>query len=388
MKLSEFIRHRKALYSSRQSIEIVSGPGVGKSTTVRAIAALLSKDYARPFGLHVRILSGIDAADVKGFNMPMVDQKTGALLSRFSKPPIFPEAGVVEVYEHGERVTDPARLKAVGVPRRGILFLDEYGQADSDVQKVTCELLLERHINEYFLPEDWTVWCASNRVQDKAGVVKRLSLARNRMATYEIQHDVDGWEKWCIRNGVHPLIITFGKRNIGLVFKDTVPAGDGPFCTPRSLVMTGALLEALRPEDMSASKLPYDAIALETMTAWMGPGDAAVLNSHIKVGAELPEPEEVWKDPTGTKVPERVDGRFIMIVNLGLALARSVSDTGTAPQEDRVAASLKYLSEFEEDLQVVFVTSLMSQAPKAMASPAFASWAMENQKLILSANAL
>ena len=387
MKLREILIHRLPMFECRQSLEFVGGPGGGKSTTVVEVARLLSKDYDQPFGLVTFILSGVEACDVKGFLMPIVDKITGALTSRFSRPSVFPDAYNQIVFEKGERVTDPERLKAIGVPTKGILFLDEFGQADTDVQKVSAELLLEKRINGYYLPEEWTVWAASNRVRDKSGVVKRLAFVDNRICEITVDPDYNGFETWCLNNNVHPLAITFAKRNPSIVFKDEVPQRGGKFCTGRSLVMATRLIERIRPDDMDEAYLPHSGLALEWMTGWIGEGDAVVYAEHIALGSKLPSPDEVFNDPEGTPVPDRVDARFVMAANLSMAFIKS-RGVGSTLGPDKVAAALTYISRFEEELQVVFVRSVVAKAPRAMASPSFTDWATANQKLIQAAHAI
>jgi hypothetical protein len=284
-------------------------------------------------------------------------------------------------------VTDPERLKEIGVPEHGMVFLDEFGQADADVQKVAAEFLLTKGINEYKLRKHWTVWAASNRVKDKSGVVKRLAFVDNRMCEIPIDQDYNSFERWCLNNGVNPMAITFAKRNPSLVFKDEVPAGGGKFCSPRSLVLSTGMIERIRTDGMGDHELPHSGLALEWLSGWMGEGDAAVYSEHIALGSKLPSPDEVFADPEGTLVPDRVDARFVMAANMSIALLQA-RGVGPDKGKDPVAAALTYISRFEEELQVVFVRSVVAKAPKAMRSASFADWATKNQKLVLAAHAI
>lgn len=387
MKLSELIQHRRPLFECRQSIEFVSGPGLGKSTAVAEAVRKLSEDYDAPVGIVTRILSGVESPDVKGFLMPLVDKATGSLSSRFSRPPVFPDKHNVVVYLKGAEVTAKDQLDEIGIPERGVLFLDEFGQADADVQKVAAELLLEQRINEYHLGPQWTVWAASNRVADRSGVTKRLAFVDNRMCSLNIDPDYLSFERWCITNGVHPMAITFAKRNPSIVFKDKVPEKGGKFCSARSLVLSTKMIDGLRPDTMTEDKLPYTGMAMEWLAGWLGAGDAAVYSEHIGLGSDLPSPDEVFADPDGCKLPDRIDARFVMAANLAMSLIQS-RGVGSVKGSDKVAAALIYISKMQEELQVVFVQSVVSQAPTAMASPSFAEWATKNQKLILSAHAV
>ena len=76
-----------------------------------------------------------------------------------------------------------------------------------------------------------------------------------------------------------------------------------------------------------------------------------------------------------------------MSANLSMALIKS-RGVGSTTGPDKVAAALTYISRFEQELQVVFVRSVVAKAPRAMASPAFADWASANQKLLMAAHAI
>src|SRR6266571_4830814 len=126
----------------KQSLLLLSPPGVGKSDSVAQAAA--------EAGLPCRSLLGTQIApeDVSGI------------------PRIV-----------GERsVFCPPRILLPENPRPFCLFLDELPACAPDVQKAFYSLLLERRIGEYNLPEGTWVVAAGNRAEDKA-IVRTISSA-------------------------------------------------------------------------------------------------------------------------------------------------------------------------------------------------------------------
>lgn len=370
MDIKQFIALAPAMYKSGTALEVVSGPGVGKSSAFVPIVAALSKEYNEPFGLLVHIFSGMDPADVKGFLFPTKEK--GALGARFSRPSLFPTEYNTHVYVDGALV--PGYAEEHGVPERGILLADEFGQADQEVQKPLGQLILDNCIGEYKLPEGWRVWAASNRLVDKSGVVRRLRFLQNRSKTLTITPSYLAWVEWAMRNDIHPLIVTFAKRFPSKVFADSVPASEGPFPTPRSLVLCADDLAAMKLPEHGDTRLPMDELAMEVAAGWLGDTVAADLIGHIRMGNDLPEPEEVAKNAAGTRIPARPDAQFVMASMLAHHVKRK-----TMP------AFIRYTKRMGVEMQVMFCSSVTMREPGLISVPEFSEWITENQDLLMAA---
>lgn len=368
MNLTEFRAAAPAFYQSRTALELVSGPGVGKSSIMYAVAALMSKQLGKPFGIVTQILSGMDPTDVRGFLFPIKTE--GALESRFSAPSIFPKSWNVEVYVNGEL----DREYNGPVPDHGILFIDEFGQAEQDVQKPMGQVLLDRRIGEHTLPDGWVVWAASNRMEDRSGVVKSLAFLQNRRKVLTIEAQYQPWEDWAVRNGIHPLVIGFAKRHPAEVFRESVPKDPGPFCTPRSLVLCHNDLMAMRTAEHGSARLPDDHIAGEVVAGWLGAGASSLFMQYTRLANDLPELEDIIKKPNDTEVPTKIDARFV----LAMMLAHHSEKSSISP-------ILTYMERLDEDLQVLFVTSVSRRDPMLLTDVAFSKWLKKHSGITFSA---
>lgn len=369
MNLGDFLRSFPKFHAAGTALELLSGPGVGKSSAMYQGAASLSAHLKEPVGVYTMICSGLDPADVRGFLFPL-KQDDGGLAARFTRPTVFPSDWNVDVYVDGKLVPDYQG----GVPRTGILFLDEFGQAEIEVQKPLGQLLLDKRIGEYLLPDNWVVWAASNRLEDRSGVVKPLMFLQNRRKQISIEADYSIWEDWAMRNDVHPLIVSFAKRHPTLVFRDSIPKDPGPFTTPRSLVLCGGDLMALRTKAHGETRLPDDHIALEVVQGWLGEGTQPTFMSHIRLANDLPEIEDVAKNPKTTKVPERIDARYVMAMTLSHHITRKNG-----------GAFVTYVSRLDQELQILFVTNAIRRGPDALNVPEFQKWVQTNKDLALIA---
>ena len=91
----------------------------------------------------------------------------------------------------------------------GILFLDELFLAIPSVQAAALQLILDRRLGDYVLPDGWYVVSASNRPEDRAGVMAQNSALCNRFQHREAILSVDAWIEWAIEKGLRPEVIAF-----------------------------------------------------------------------------------------------------------------------------------------------------------------------------------
>jgi hypothetical protein len=386
MNLTTFQTSFPAFYRARNTIRVQGAPGVGKTDTIDASCADMSVKLSKPFALVTAIVSGVDPVDMRGFIFPSKGTLRFAnsdprevALGKQSVPAVWPSNSTVEVFVDGEKLEDAQSRKHCeqhGIPDAGVLFFDEFSQADTDIQKVASQVMLDRRLGEYTLPDGWMVVAAGNRVEDRAGVVKTLSHTQNRMCDLEIQPDYEAWQRWAFKANIHPLAIGFAKSNAGEVFRTAVPKEQGPYCTPRSLVLCTKNLEAMRTPGMRDIELPDDSVAAEVIQGWLGEGVMPQFISHIRLANDLPDVDDVIKDPSSAKVPERLDARFVM----------STSLSAHASNSKKLKPMLTYMERMDVELQVLFVKSVCQRNPQALTVAEFSKWVQKHQKLIQAAH--
>ena len=138
-ELEEFLD--KVINSSlNKSIMIWGAPGIGKSSIVQSLAIKLNLQF-----IDLR-LSQLAPTDLRGLPVPIHSSDEGEGTVKWYKPEFLPQSG------------------------RGILFLDEINMAPPAMQGVAQQLILDRKIGNYKVPEGWFVFAAGNRKEDKASV--------------------------------------------------------------------------------------------------------------------------------------------------------------------------------------------------------------------------
>lgn len=297
MRLLDLVSQAPALYESGTSVHLIGPPGVGKSDITKRIRDVLSAKYSQEFGYHSELLTIRDAADIGGFLLP-AKAADGTAAAFYTRSPLLPSKEYLA--EHP----------------RGIYFLDERNQADMLTQKAAAPVVLERRFGKDVLPEGWWVVSASNRVEDRSGVVRPPMFVVNREVTINIDPDVSSWAVWAEAQGLHPMYIAFAKHRPGVVFSESVPKHDGPFCTPRSFSAASRLHSLLAGRDDNGElkmDLPNNGMASMLISGHVGEAAAAELFSYLKLNEHLPTIEEIEKDPASAKCPERLDAAFAAV---------------------------------------------------------------------------
>ena len=88
-----------------------------------------------------------------------------------------------------------------------VLFLDEMNSAAPAVQAAAYQLILNRRVGQYKLPDNVLIVAAGNREADK-GVTYRMSvLSFNPLFHLELAVDFDDWFAWAVENKIPTMLL-------------------------------------------------------------------------------------------------------------------------------------------------------------------------------------
>lgn len=362
----ELRKRMPALIKWGGAVEIMSSPGRGKSTFIEGVYEDMSRDEPGQWGLVVENIARYTPVDLNGFMVPKFYP---------NEPGKHPDA----------QFTRPAWARtrcgrSIWDFPKGILFLDEFGQGDVDVKKGFAGLLLDKRMGPWTLPPGWVVWAASNFASDRSGVTKSLDFIINRRLEVQIQDDLESLETWLLDNGVHPLITAFAHQNPDVVFTDGVPDKQGPWMTPRTLVMASKLLGALATDQ---EKLVVDSGAITLVSGLVGEGAATKLMAFLKTYDLLPTYTEVLADPAKAKCPgkDRPDAAMTIAYALGAKV-----------KVDDAAKVIAYMDRLPKEYGVVFAKVACRKPPEGdgrhiVNTKAMGEWMRANPSLVAAVSA-
>ena len=351
MKNADFERRFPAYAATGLAIELISRPGRGKSQTIRRIRDQMSARDGEEWGYADLFLATQTPPDLIGYQFKgevTYDGKTFA-------------------------ITDPTMpswfMTDTGLPvfayKRGILHLEEFSKGQTDVKSAAAELMLHKRIGKWQLPDGWVVVASSNPTDSRSGDTKSLDFVINRRLEIHIEDDLQGWVDHALTIGVMPLTIAFAQQNPHILFSPNKEK-QGPWCTPRSLVMADRILSLMTAD----GELP-DASAGELVAGVIGQAAVAQYFSFVALEREMPKFEDIVAAPDKVRVPDRPDAQMLVCYNL----AHRVEDNTIAPV-------VQYIDRFPKEFGVTFVKAATQRNYKLITTPAFRKWCSDNSALM------
>lgn len=240
-----------ASITMKQPLMIWGPPGIGKSDVVAQVAKELGRDL-----IDIR-LPNYEPTDIKGI------------------PFYNPQSNLMEWGPASELPQDPNS--------NAVLFLDEINGADENVQGAAYQLILNRKIGQYELPENVVVIAAGNRDGD-GGVTYRMPRPlANRFMHTEAAPDFDSWKSWAVRNDVHPDVVGYLEVNKQDLFDFNSKSSAYAFATPRSWSFVSKSLKTNLSEETTQN----------LVIGSIGEGIGIKFNAFRKMTSKLPMPEDV-----------------------------------------------------------------------------------------------
>lgn len=90
-----------------------------------------------------------------------------------------------------------------------IFFFDELMSADEAVRTQIYQLVLDRRLGGYILPDNAYVVAAGNRVEDDLSVHQIGKALADRFNIIHLEPSVEKWISWGVKNNIHPCVLSF-----------------------------------------------------------------------------------------------------------------------------------------------------------------------------------
>lgn len=197
----------------------------------------------------------------------------------------------------------------------GILFLDEITNAPKLVQGALYELILDRRISEYRLPEGWYVIAAGNRVEDRSAANQMPAALANRMLHILVKPSIADWRRWAFGAGIRHEIIAFLTWKPALLMQPPPLDGCPAFPTPRSWERASWLWSR-------APRGDFDTL-YQLLGMAVGLAAAAEVVAFARASADLPDPQAILRGEKTARVPREPDRLYFLIVGLVAALSEN-----------------------------------------------------------------
>jgi|TARA_B110000259_G_scaffold115476_1_gene131533 hypothetical protein len=315
------IRHAM---KKKRPIFLWGPPGIGKSDIVGQITDELSNSHL----IDIR-LSLWEPTDIKG--IPYFDSNTGTMV--WAPPAELPSAEFAAQYDWV------------------VLFLDEMNSAAPSVQAAAYQLILNRRIGQYKLPDNVLIIAAGNREADKGVTYRMPAPLANRFVHLELTVSFDDWFQWAVVNRQHTDVIgylTFAKKDL-YDFDPKSPSRS--FATPRSWSFVSELIE----DDID------DATTTDLVSGAVGEGLAVKFMAHRKVASSMPNPTDILAGKVKEMASKEISAMYSLTVSLCYEL-KEACDKNDKKFDDKVNNFLRFaMDNFDTELVVMGIKLALTQ---------------------------
>ena len=266
-------------FSKRRPLFLWGPPGIGKSDIVKQLGDELGAHV-----IDVR-LSLWEPTDIKG--IPYFDSNSNKMV--WAPPTELPDDDMAAQHD------------------KIILFLDEMNSAPPAVQAAAYQLILNRRVGTYRLPDNVYIVAAGNREADRGVTYRMPAPLANRFIHLEMKVDWDDYSFWATENRIHKDVVgflTFSKKDL---YDFDPKSSSRAFATPRSWTFVSELLEDDDCDDSTLTDLISGAV---------GEGLAIKFMAHRKVASKMPDPTDILSGKVKKMETKEISAMYSLAVSL------------------------------------------------------------------------
>lgn len=297
-------------------------PGIGKSELIIDIANGGKTGNTHTIDLRMPLL---EPTDLRG--IPFYNKDTG--LMEWAPPVDLPSAEFASQYD------------------TVILFLDEMNAAAPAVQASGYQLILNRKVGNYTLPDNVVIVAAGNRESDKGVTYRMPSPLANRFVHLEMAVDFDSWFEWAVSNNINSDVVgylQFAKQDL---FDFDPRSSSRAFATPRAWTFVSELID-----DQSIDEQTM----LDLVAGTVGEGLGLKFMAHRKVAGTLPNPTDILSGKiTKMDSAAEISAMYSLTVSMCYELQESFNKQGDKKSwHDMADNFFKFMmANFETELVVM-----------------------------------
>jgi len=311
-------------FKAKRPLFLWGPPGIGKSDIVKQMGVELEAHV-----IDIR-LSLWEPTDIKG--IPFFDSNSNKM--SWAPPIELPDAEMA------------AKHKQI------ILFLDEMNSAAPSVQAAAYQLVLNRRVGTYHLPDNVLIVAAGNRETDKGVTYRMPAPLANRFVHLEMKVDWEDYFGWAVDNKIHKDVVgflTFSKKDL---YDFDPKSASRAFATPRSWSFVS---ELLFDDDEDTDTLT------DLISGAVGEGLAVKFMAHRKISSKLPDPTDILAGKVKKMDTKEISAMYSLTVSLCYEL-KDAADKQDKKFNDKVNYFFQFMMDnFETELVVMGTKLALTQ---------------------------
>ena len=318
-------------------------PGVGKSQMIAQVA-----QHNKVNLIDIR-LSQMEPSDLRG--IPFRKDE----LVEWAIPAMLPDAK-----RHGQA---------------GILFLDEITSAPPSVSAAAYQLILDRRLGAYQVPDGWAIFAAGNRQGDRGVTYTMPAPLANRFSHFEVHINTDDWVAWAYANNIDDRVIAFVRFRPELLFDFDPAHNPSAFPSPRSWEFAHRALQKFEHQHE---------LLLGSLQACVGQAAGIELKAFIDNLDQMPDLDAIVRGEQ-VPAPKEIDLQYAVASALVGRAIRAKDSTDAQSVQGHI---LDYAGMFpQKEMGVMLVTDMHRAIGNELFSvPQFAKWSNDVADLMLYEN--
>jgi hypothetical protein len=223
--------------------------------------------------------------------------------------------------------------------------------AAPSVQAAAYQLILNRKVGTYKLPDNVTIIAAGNREADKGVTYRMPAPLANRFIHIEMGVAFDDWFNWAVDNKINTDVVgylQFAKQDL---YDFDPKSASRSFATPRSWSFVSELLD-----DELDTGTTTDLVA-----GAVGEGLAVKFMAHRKVASSMPNPTDILAGKVKELKTDEISAKYSLTVSLCYELKES-ADANDKKFDSKVNNFLRFaMDNFETELVVMGIKLALTQ---------------------------
>ena len=294
--------------------------GIGKSQMVREVGEEIAREKGKKFNENeldqekfclndVRV-SQLDPSDLRG--IPFPEGKNTAWLI----PKWLPSGG------------------------EGILLFDELNLSPPSIQAACYQLILDRKLGDYTLPQGWTIIAAGNRSSDGANVFPMAAPLKNRFSHVTLMCPTDEeWREWAMTHDIKSDIIAFLAFKPTLLHKFDKKSNDDAFPTPRTWEIASTMVKNIEKDTEKE---------FELVATCVGEGPALEYQGFLKLKEKV-NIDQILNNPKKVRDIKEADIKYSLVSGLAERYRKDTLQKG-----DKEKKNLPQILEVGDNLDAEF----------------------------------
>jgi len=282
----EMVKHVMKAYETQTSLFVMGGTGIGKSDMVLESGARLAKRWK------MNPTTDLDAKDeFRIIDFRVADKRPADLRG-------LPDlSGDKTVWQEPEFLPDEGR---------GLIVLEEFNLADKSLQAPAYQLVLDRKMDSYKVPDGFGIIALGNRRKDRANVHELSDPLKNRFDWAELTPpNPKDWVDWAMDEDIDARVIAFIKNNPNFLYK--------PPCEDNSLDAQRKAFPTPRGWERVSTKItgePDGDIQFYSSST-VGKDIASQFENFVKL-AEGYDIEQILEEPETAELPSKPSAQYAL----------------------------------------------------------------------------